>query len=169
MVDQMEAAEKSRAGVVNRRILLRGGIWLAFAGGMAAYTMTARAVPSTPAATPVGSPVSPVSSPVAGVTVKMTAQLRFDPPQVTIKAREAVTWVNDSPLPHTATGDPNQNPVNKTYPEYIQLPQNAAPWGSDLMGQGERYTHVFTVEGEYKYICIPHVLSGMRGTIRVEP
>ncbi|MGI8483068.1 MAG: cupredoxin domain-containing protein [Thermomicrobiales bacterium] len=98
----------------------------------------------------------------------MTAQLRFDPPQVKIKVGQAVTWINDSPLPHTATGDPAQNPINKSNPEYVQLPQNATPWGSKLLSQGERYSHTFKLPGEYKYICIPHVLSGMRGVILVE-
>jgi len=112
--------------------------------------------------------LSAAVSPAATVTVRMTAQLRFDPPQVTIETGQAVTWINDSPLPHTATGDPNQNPVNKNHPEYVQLPQDATPWGSTLLSQGERYTHTFTLPGEYKYICIPHVLSGMRGAILVE-
>ena len=81
---------------------------------------------------------------------------------------EAITWVNASPIPHTTTGDPDQNPVKKTHPEYAQLPAGAEGWNSGLLNQGETFWRTFAVAGEYKYFCIPHVLSGMLGTIRFE-
>jgi plastocyanin len=93
--------------------------------------------------------------------------LRFDPDHVTITVGATITWVNASALPHTATGDPAQNPVATSHPEYVQLPDGAAPWGSKLLQPGESYSHTFTTPGAYHYICIPHVLSGMRGTITV--
>lgn len=161
MADQPEEVRRW----LSRRTLLRIGTALPLIGGLAGRGVAAHSALSTPASTPVA---SPAASPAAAVTVKMTAQLRFDPPVVKIKVGQAVTWINDSPLPHTATGDPAQNPVNKSNPEYVQLPQNATPWGSKLLNQGEQYSHTFTVPGEYKYICIPHVLSGMRGVILVE-
>jgi plastocyanin len=37
-----------------------------------------------------------------------------------------------------------------------------------MLQPGDSYSHTFTTPGEYRYICIPHVLSGMRGTITVE-
>ena len=165
MAAQAEEVRRSQARSFSRRMLLRVGTALSLVSGVAEHAMIAAAAPSTPASTPAA---SPAASPATAVTVKMTSKLRFDPPQVTIKAGEAVTWVNDSPLPHTATGDPHQNPVNKSHPEYVQLPQDATAWGSKLLSQGERYTHTFKLPGEYKYICIPHVLSGMRGVILVE-
>lgn len=168
MADQLERVRGARSGYVSRRALLRVVAALPIVSGVAARGMTARAASSTSVSAPVASPASPAASPAAAVTVKMTTQLRFDPPQVMIKAGQAVTWINNSPLPHTATGDPVQNPVNKSHPEYVLLPRGATPWGSKLLSQGERYTHTFAVAGEYKYICIPHVLSGMRGTVLVE-
>lgn len=163
MADQPERVERPRARYASRRTLLRVGTALSLVSGVVAHSVS-----SAPVSTPVASPASPAASPAATVTVKMTAQLRFDPPQTTVKVGDAVTWVNDSPLPHTATGDPDQNPVNKSHPEYVQLPRDAAPWGSKLLSQGERYTHTFAVAGKYAYICVPHVLSGMRGAILVE-
>jgi plastocyanin len=97
----------------------------------------------------------------------MTAQLRFEPPAVTIRTGETVTWFNDSPLPHTATDDPERNPVAEAFPDYARLPDCAAPWDSGLLQPGQSFSHTFTVPGAYAYFCIPHVLSGMRGTIDV--
>lgn len=119
----------------------------------------------SPAAMPAA---SPVGSPTPAVTVKMTTQLRFEPEHVTVKVGETIAWVNESTLPHTATGAPEQNPVATSHPEYVRLPDGAEPWGSELLQPGESYVHTFTIPGEYKYLCIPHVLSGMRGTITVE-
>ncbi len=97
----------------------------------------------------------------------MTTELRFEPSTLTIQAGDSVIWTNDSPIPHTATGDPNQNPLARSRPELVQLPAGAAAWGSPLLNDGEQFVHRFIQPGTYVYICIPHVLSGMRGTIVV--
>lgn len=120
---------------------------------------------ASPAASP--APGTPGGSPTASVVVRMTAQLSFDPPELTIGTGETVTWVNDSPLTHTATDDPQKNPVAEAFPDYALLPPCAAPWDSGLLQPGEAFSHTFTVPGTYAYFCIPHVLSGMRGTIDV--
>lgn len=143
------------------------------AGGRVLYRWEAAAGPSTPAASPTpdcpATPTggTPVASPAAAVTIKMTQDLRFDPPELVITVGQRVRWVNDSPLPHTATGDPEQNPVNTTHPEYVNQPEGAKPWGSELLQPSEEYEHTFSVPGRYDYICIPHVLSGMRASISV--
>ncbi len=131
----------------------------------AATPGSAKTCQATPGASPAA---SPAASPEAAVTIQMTDQLRFDPPEVTIAAGETVTWVNDSASPHTATGDPEQNPLNATRPDLVRLPDGAEPWGSELLQAGDTYAHTFTVPGRYEYICIPHVLSDMRGVIVVE-
>lgn len=153
------------AGIVGARVL--GGSNAAAGQSTPAASPTA-GCPASPAAE--GSPAegSPAASPAAPVDVKMTQQLTFDPPELTINVGQTVRWVNDSPLPHTATGDREQNPVNTTHPEYVTLPERADPWGSELLQPGEEYEHTFTEPGRYDYICIPHVLSGMRATITVE-
>jgi plastocyanin len=97
----------------------------------------------------------------------MTDQLRFEPENITITTGQSVTWINASTIPHTATGDPALNPVAEAFPEYAQLPAEATPWDSGMLQPGESFTYTFTVPGTYHYFCIPHVLSGMQGSIEV--
>jgi plastocyanin len=133
-------------------------------------------VTGTPAASPVPCAATAIASPGPAVIVQTiydpsaadaADQLRFDPPHVTIEAGQTITWKNESQMPHTATGDPAQNPVAKSHPAYIELPAGAEPWGSEMLQPGDSYSHTFITPGEYRYICIPHVLSGMRGSIAV--
>lgn len=97
----------------------------------------------------------------------MTAQLRFEPEFLSIRAGQTVTWINVGPIPHTTTDDPAVNPVEKSHPDFALLPPGAKPWNSGLLQPGERFSHTFTTPGDYRYFCVPHVLSGMRGTIHV--
>lgn len=167
---------------ISRRSMLRSaGVLTAGGGALLAFALAARN--GTTAATfaegtpsPQGSPVacaspvaaSPVVSPLTVVTVPMTNQLRFEPEHLVIKLGETVRWDNISNMPHTATDDPEQNPVAKSHPDYVLLPESAEPWGSPLLQPGESWEYTFTAAGEYRYFCIPHVLSGMRGSITVE-
>ena len=128
----------------------------------ATFTVTVDAT-ATPAAT---ASAATASSTVA--TVQMTDQLRFAPADLTIAVGQTVTWVNESAMPHTATGDPAKNPVAQAHPEFAQLPPRAAPWDSGLLQPGESFSQSFTVPGAYHYFCIPHALSGMLGTITVQ-
>jgi plastocyanin len=129
------------------------------------FTVTVSA-DATPA--PIASPAASAAGPAAdAVTVQMTDQLRFEPEDVAIAVGQTVTWVNASAIPHTATGDPAKNPVAQAHPEYAQLPAAAEPWDSGLLQPGQSFTHTFAVPGTYAYFCVPHVLSGMVGTITV--
>jgi plastocyanin len=135
--------------------------------------------PSTPAeftvnvsesATPATGATQAAASPAAAapLTIHMTSALRFDPTDATVGVGQTVTWVNDGPIQHTATDDPAKNPVAQAHPDYAQLPDGAAAWDSGLLDPGKTFSHTFTVPGIYHYFCIPHVLSGMRGTIMVQ-
>jgi len=162
-----------RLGAAGPLIGVAGASYLRLADDGAPIAAAEGTPPASPAAGCAASPqaivdASPAGSPAAAVTVRMTTDLRFEPQEVTIKVGEAVAWVNDSPIPHTATGDPAQNPVDTTRPELVQLPDGAEPWGSELLQPGQTYAHTFVVPGRYAYICVPHVLSGMQGTITVE-
>jgi plastocyanin len=126
-------------------------------------TVSASATP-VPGASPAASPVASAGS----ATVAMTDQLRFEPADVTIPVGGSVTWRNESAMPHTSTDDPAKNPVAEAFPDYAQVPAGAAPWDSGLLQPGQSFTETFTVPGTYHYFCIPHVLSGMRGTITVQ-
>jgi plastocyanin len=121
---------------------------------------------ATPAAGAAESPAAVASA--APLTIHMTTGLRFDPADAEVGVGQTVTWVNDSPIQHTATDDPAKNPVAQAHPEYAQLPAGAAVWDSGLLDPGKSFSHTFTVPGTYHYFCIPHVLSGMRGTITVQ-
>lgn len=176
MVDNEDRSPLIRDAPLNRRAVLRLGVALPVIGAVAVAAGrhgAAAALTASPTAACAGSPVAtptapaPAGSPVAAVTVRMTPQLRFDPPAITVKVGQTVTWINASPLPHTATDDPAKNPVATTHPDYAQLPVGASPWSSELLQPGQSYRQTFTVPGEYQYFCIPHVLSGMRGTITV--
>lgn len=100
----------------------------------------------------------------ANQVVEMNDQLKFDPETITIKVGDSVTWTTVGTVPHTSTGDPSKaaNAAN------VSLPDGAEPWDSGMMNQGEEFTYTFQVPGEYKYICIPHELAGMLGTVVVE-
>jgi plastocyanin len=129
------------------------------------FTVTVSA-DATPA--PMASPAALAAGPSAdAVTVQMTDQLRFEPEDVAIAVGQTVTWVNASAIPHTATGDPVKNPIAQAHPEYAQLPAEAEPWDSGLLQPEESFTYTFSVPGTYAYFCIPHVLSGMVGTVTV--
>ncbi len=124
---------------------------------------------ATPGATPGGTPVAGVHPAAASATsIKMTDQLQFSPSAATINVGDTVTWHNESAIPHSTTDDPPQNPVAKTHPEFSQLPAGAKAWNSGLLQTGQTFSHTFKVPGTYHYFCIPHVLSGMLGTISVQ-
>ena len=121
-----------------------------------------RATPSS------ATPAAGAASPEPTTTIRMPDQLRFEPPEITVSVGQLVTWINASQIPHTATGDPSQNPLNESRPDLVVLPDGAEPWGLELLNQGSEFTHTFNDPGRYEYICIPHVLSDMIGVVVVE-
>jgi plastocyanin len=96
--------------------------------------------------------------------VRMTAANKFDPEKVTIKAGEAVRWVNDNAGPsHTVTTDPSlvQNEDD------VESPDGAKPFSSGVIKPGKFYQHAFEVPGTYRYACAPHEGSKMFGVVVV--
>ena len=152
-----------------RRRFIVGAMFTVLAASGAAVAATAKGIDAgksdaaTPAASPEASPKA-----MAEIIIAMTMSLTFDPAEIMIPPGTTVTWQNASQMPHTATGDPEQNPVGEANPDYVSLPEGAEPWGSELLQPGESFSHRFDTPGEYRYICIPHVLSGMRGKIIVQ-
>jgi plastocyanin len=71
----------------------------------------------------------------------------FDPPELTVKPGDRVTWVNKDLFPHTATAD------DKAFDS-----QSIAPAG--------KWTFVAGKPGTHTYICTFH--PTMKGTIRVQ-
>jgi len=61
----------------------------------------------------------------------------FDPPAITVRAGQTLTWTNGDVVPHTATAD------GKT-------------WDSGQMAPGRSYTVTVTKPGTYEYTCSNH-------------
>ncbi|MEF8826344.1 MAG: plastocyanin/azurin family copper-binding protein [Halapricum sp.] len=93
----------------------------------------------------------------------------FDPAELTVSVGTTVTWGFAS-AGHNVSCRPDNN-------ERVALPDEADPFASygaeespegSVVPRNETYEHTFDVEGEYVYVCIPHVSQGMVGTIHVE-
>jgi plastocyanin len=69
----------------------------------------------------------------------------FGPPTITVRAGETVTWVNQGPSSHTATGH--------------------GSFQTGILRPGQSAAHVFTAPGTYSYFCSIHPF--MRGAVVV--
>ena len=157
--------------LLNRRAIVTSGLVLGAVSAIANLAKGATATSQGGTATPDASPgATPGATPQSGkiVRVEMTQTALFEPAHLDIPLGTTVEWVNVSDMAHTATCDPELNPFKRTRPELIELPDDAEPWGSEMLRPGDTYSHTFTTPGDYTYICRPHVLSGMVGTIHVE-
>jgi plastocyanin len=72
----------------------------------------------------------------------------FNPPEITVPVGGSVTWTNDDPAPHTATG----------------LDREALQSGT--LAPGESFTQTFDTAGTFDYFCEFH--ANMKGSIVVE-
>jgi plastocyanin len=111
-----------------------------------------------------------------GTTVDMTDELVFDPDQLTISVGETVVWETVGTVGHSVTAYEDEIPDGADYFasggfDTEQAARDAyAPGDTDAgdVPEGESYEHTFETAGTYEYFCIPHVASGMVGTIQVE-
>ena len=99
------------------------------------------------------------------ITVAMTDEMRFDPDPVTVVTGTTVRFENTSErFVHTATCDPDL----AGDPSHVAMPGGAAAWDSGNIAPRESWSVTLRVPGEYRYVCLPHELGGMLGTIVVE-
>jgi plastocyanin len=101
----------------------------------------------------------------------MTDDLLFVPETLTVSVGDTVTWENVGSIGHSVTAYGGEIPADAAYFasggfESEDAARSAYPEG-DIPG-GETYEHTFEVAGTYGYFCIPHEMSGMKGTIVVE-
>src|SRR5262249_36547034 len=75
----------------------------------------------------------------------------FDPASITVKVGTAVTWTNQSGVPHTVTSDAGA----------------PTAFTSGTLGGSDTYSFTFTKAGTYHYHCNVH--NYMHGTIVVTP
>jgi plastocyanin len=80
------------------------------------------------------------------ITVSING-MRFEPESITVKLGTKVTWVHDSNMPHTITGEVD------------------GLRSSTLYG-GQQYSHTFDATGRYNYACDFH--PSMKGSVIVE-
>ena len=97
-------------------------------------------------------------------TVHMTAANKFDPEKVTIKAGEAVRWVNENAGPSHAVTTDSSMVQNE---DDVEIPDRAKPFSSGVIKPGKFYQHTFEVPGTYRYACAPHEGSKMLGVVVV--
>ncbi|MBI4579209.1 MAG: hypothetical protein HY718_05870 [Planctomycetes bacterium] len=93
-------------------------------------------------------------------TVAATVRMQnnaFVPSSVTIKTGQAVRWINDDVVLHTATsgspGDPDMGSV----------------FDSGNMGPGGTFTHTFNQAGIFTYHCEQHPVEMRDATVTVNP
>ena len=95
-------------------------------------------------------PVATGTAGGAGVTVAdfqekghsvVIANFAYSPDPVRVKAGQAVTWVNEDEVPHTATAKDGS-------------------WDSGTLPHGEGVVMIFSKPGTYPYICLLHPPAG---------
>lgn len=115
-------------------------------------------------------------APITGTThtVRMVGDAqgyRFDPAQLTIKAGDGVKWEMVSGGPHNVAFDPAKVPAAAKGQLMANMPNQMGELSSQMfMNVGESYTVSFAniPAGTYEYICTPHLMNGMSGTITVQ-
>lgn len=100
----------------------------------------------------------------ATFTLEIQDGLRFLPNQLTVTQGDTVVFVNHSKGVHTVTADP----ALAADPTHIILPHPSEAFHSGRLAPGATFTRVFTVAGNYQYVCLPHEKMGMMGQITVQ-
>lgn len=96
-------------------------------------------------------PVAAAEAPADAVVVNI-AKMKYETPEVTIKAGQTVTWINAEAMPHNVAfkagviGD--------------------AKMDGAMMKKDESYSITFNEAGTYDYFCTPHPF--MKGKVIVE-
>lgn len=80
---------------------------------------------------------------------------RFEPKDLTVAKGDTVVWLNQGNVQHTTTSGQGCTADNN--------------WNSGLLSPGQGFAYVFTSSGQFAYYCIPHCLSGMTGSVTVNP
>lgn len=104
---------------------------------------------SSEAAAPVDQQVpKDANEPAESVSIDI-ASMAYRPASVTVKKGATVTWTNQDTVRHDVTPDEDGEAFK----------------GSQLLPQGESYSHTFNEPGTYTYHCSPH--PHMTGSVTV--
>ena len=159
-------------------LALASAFILGACGGGDSNTQTAdTGAAATPAGTDAGTTgATAAAAPITGTThtVRMIGDAqgyRFDPAQLTIKAGDGVKWEMVSGGPHNVAFDPAKVPAAAKGQLSANMPDQMGELSSPMfMNTGETYTISFAniPAGTYDYVCTPHLMNGMTGTITVQ-
>jgi len=103
-------------------------------------------------------------------TVRMTADLKFEPRRARVRAGGTVVWENDETVDHSVTAYESQLPDGGSYFASGGFESEGAArsgYRTGAVEEGETYSHTFGTDGRFPYFCIPHE-SSMRGVVVVE-
>lgn len=114
-----------KAGLARRRLVAAAGAAAVVAG------FTVRRARAAPAA-------------ATAHTVRIDA-FAFEPPMVTVKLGDIVTWRNDDPVPHTVTA--------------------MGTFDSGAIAAGSEWRYTTATRGRFDYVCSFH--PNMKGTLTV--
>lgn len=83
-------------------------------------------------------------------------RMYFSPMDLQIEPGDRVTWINQEAIDHNVM----------SYPDGV--PAGAERFESQFLSQsGQTWSWTFERPGHYEYHCMPHLIMGMRGSIRV--
>lgn len=99
------------------------------------------------------------------------ARYYFDPEALTVRRGDGVRWTMVSGAPHNVQFLPSEIPEGAAAVLAENMPRPDAPLtGPMLLSENEQYIVSFAnvPRGTYGYICTPHQMVGMKGSIEVE-
>ena len=100
------------------------------------------------------------------------ADYKFVPEVTTIKAGDLVRFTNMANMAHNVQFYADSIPAGAAAVLDANMPSRMGPLAANLLtAQGETYTISFAgaPAGTYKFTCLPHMATGMRGSIVVTP
>ena len=167
----------------------------ACAGGDRANTgdTTAAAATDTGAATTTGTQATPGNQPAPNTgpqqptgtrhRVRMVlenGQYKFVPADITVKAGDAIDFVNESGGPHNVAFKPENVPddverqLDANMPNAVGGMTKMGPLNGPLLTETSGANSVYTISfagikaGQYPYTCTPHEAMGMNGRVTVQ-
>ncbi len=93
------------------------------------------------------------------------ARSQFAPAVVHLVEDGTVEWVVAGDEPGARHDVTAYHP--ETHGGQPRIPEAADTWASPSLGPGDRFDHVFAVEGVYDYSCSRHEANGMVGSVVV--
>lgn len=151
--------------------LLSGVVLLGACGGGESQTAT-----DSTAATPTPAPTGGVAAaPITGTThvVNMVGDAtgyRYEPANITVKAGDAIKFVNVSGSPHNVAFDPANIPADMKDQLWANMPGAMDGSSPMFVTPNEEWTLSLgnIKPGKYPFFCTPHLAMNMRGEITVQ-